>query len=55
MGWNYIKVSDGNNILEINNAIEKAKESDKPTIIESKNIIGFGSTNKVQIKFIVML
>nr|WP_276939786.1 transketolase [Helcococcus sueciensis] len=46
MGWNYIKVSDGNNILEINNAIEKAKESDKPTIIESKNIIGFGSTKQ---------
>ena len=46
MGWNYIKVSDGNNILEINNAIEEAKKSDKPTIIESKNIIGFGSTKQ---------
>lgn len=46
MGWNYIKVSDGNNILEINNAIEEAKKSDKPTIVESKNIIGFGSTKQ---------
>lgn len=46
MGWNYIKVKDGNNLSEINYAIEKAKISNKPTIIESKNIIGFGSTKQ---------
>lgn len=46
MGWNYIRVSDGNDLLEIDNAIIKAKKSDRPTIIESKNIIGFGSTKQ---------
>lgn len=46
MGWNYIKVKDGNNLLEINEAIKKAKKSYRPTIIESKNIIGFGSTKQ---------
>lgn len=51
MNWNYLKVLDGNNIDEINRAIEKAKISNKPTIIEVKNIIGCGSklqgTNKI--------
>lgn len=46
-GWNYIKVQDGNNIEEINNAIEQAKASKgKPTLIEVKTVIGFGSPNK---------
>ncbi len=43
MNWNYIKVNDGNNIDDINNAINMAKQSDKPTIIEVKTIIGYGS------------
>ncbi|MCT1796869.1 transketolase [Helcococcus kunzii] len=46
LGWNYLKVSDGNNLKEINDAISRAKTSNKPTIIESKNIIGFGSTKQ---------
>ena len=51
-GWNYIKVADGENIEEINKAIENAKTStDKPTIIEVKTKIGKYSslegTNKV--------
>ena len=47
-GWNYIHVKDGNDIEEISNAIEKAKaQNDKPTIIEVKTVIGFGSPNRV--------
>ncbi|WP_313891058.1 transketolase [Psychrobacillus sp.] len=46
-GWNYILVSDGNDIAEISAAIEKAKaQNDKPTIIEVKTVIGFGSPNR---------
>jgi len=52
MGWQYIKVSDGNDLNQINRAIKKAKaETSKPSIIEVKTIIGFGTsiagTNKV--------
>lgn len=46
-GWNYLHVADGNDIHEINNAIEKAKASKgKPTLIEIKTVIGYGSPNK---------
>ncbi|SOC38228.1 transketolase [Ureibacillus acetophenoni] len=46
-GWNYLHVADGTDINEINSAIEKAKQSnDKPTLIEIKTVIGFGSPNK---------
>ncbi|MEK4485316.1 transketolase [Psychrobacillus sp. FSL H8-0484] len=46
-GWNYILVKDGNDIAEISAAIEKAKaQNDKPTIIEVKTVIGFGSPNR---------
>ncbi len=42
-GWNYILVSDGNNLALINKAIKKAKKSLKPTLIEIKTLIGYGS------------
>ena len=46
-GWNYLKVQDGNDIDAINNAIEQAKSlKGKPTLIEVKTVIGFGSPNK---------
>ncbi|MFY3792790.1 transketolase [Ureibacillus sp. MALMAid1270] len=46
-GWNYIHVADGTDIDSINKAIEQAKQSkDKPTLIEIKTVIGFGSPNK---------
>lgn len=46
-GWNYELVKDGNNLEEINNAITRAKaQSEKPTIIEIKTIIGFGAPNE---------
>lgn len=43
-GWNYILVSDGNNTDLINSAINEAKNSDKPTFIEVKTIIGYASS-----------
>ena len=51
INWNYIKVENGTSIDEIDGAITIAKNSDKPTIIEIKTIIGNGSmyegTNKI--------
>ena len=44
LGLNYIKVDKGNSIDAISVAIEKAKQSvDKPTVIEIKTVIGYGS------------
>lgn len=44
LGLNYIKVANGNDPAEISEAISKAKLSeDKPTVIEIKTTIGFGS------------
>lgn len=45
MNWNYILVKDGNDISEISLAIDEAKKSDKPTIIEIKTTIGYGAPN----------
>lgn len=44
-GWNTLHV-DGHNHEEISTALEKAQESDKPTLISCKTTIGFGSPNK---------
>lgn len=47
MNWHYIKVEDGNNLLELDKAIKMAKlEDSKPTLIEVKTIIGQGSINQ---------
>ena len=45
-GWNTILVEDGANVDEVSAAIEQAKKSDKPTLIEVKTIIGAGSPNR---------
>lgn len=46
-GWNYLKVADGTDVDAINATIEEAKKSTgKPTLIEVKTVIGFGSPNK---------
>ena len=45
-GWNTILVEDGADVEAVNVAIEKAKQSDQPTLIEVKTIIGAGSPNK---------
>ncbi|WP_129688868.1 transketolase [Gottfriedia acidiceleris] len=46
-GWQVIRVEDGNNLDEITAAIQKAQEElSKPTLIEVKTTIGYGSPNK---------
>ena len=44
-GWNVIAV-DGHNHQEIDDALNQAKRSDKPTMIACKTIIAYGSPNK---------
>lgn len=45
--WHTIRVNDGNNLEEISKAIEEAKSvKDKPSLIEVKTVIGYGSPNK---------
>ena len=44
MGFNYIFVADGNSTENVIDAINKAKsQNDKPTIIEIKTVIGYGT------------
>lgn len=46
-GWQVIRVEDGNDTEAISKAIEQAKQNtDQPTLIEVKTIIGYGSPNK---------
>ncbi len=44
-GWNTMLVEDGNTNENILKALKDAKKSDKPTLIEVKTIIGYGSDN----------
>lgn len=46
MGWNTIFVKNGNSVSEISKAIEKAKKSQSPTLIQIKTIIGEGLLNQ---------
>ena len=43
MGFNYLSVKNVENTKSVSKAIEKAKESDKPTVIECHTVIGYGS------------
>lgn len=46
-GWQYLRVEDGNDIGAIGQAIEEAKKDLKrPTLIEVRTVIGYGSPNK---------
>ena len=46
MNWNYIRVEDGNDVDDIDEAIKLAKQSlVKPTLIEIKTVIGEGAPN----------
>ncbi|SET54278.1 transketolase [Salinibacillus kushneri] len=46
-GWQVLYVEDGNNLDEIRNAITTArKNTEQPTLIEIKTVIGYGSPNK---------
>jgi transketolase len=45
--WQVIRVEDGNDLDAISHAIEQARaNSDQPTLIEVKTVIGYGSPNK---------
>lgn len=41
-GWQVLQVKDGNNVEEINDAILKAKQDPRPTLIICKTTIGYG-------------
>ncbi|MBO0962905.1 transketolase [Neobacillus sp. MM2021_6] len=46
-GWQYLRVEDGNNLEEIAKALEEAKNDlDRPTMIEVRTVIGYGSPNR---------
>ncbi len=46
-GWQVLYVEDGNDIESISKAIEEGKaDTKRPTLIEIKTVIGFGSPNK---------
>jgi transketolase len=45
-GWHVSIVEDGNDTEAIVRALKEAKEDDRPSMIEVKTVIGFGSPNK---------
>ncbi|WP_047981181.1 transketolase [Ornithinibacillus contaminans] len=46
-GWQVLRVEDGNNLDEIRAAIKAAQaNTDQPTLIEIRTVIGYGSPNK---------
>ncbi|OMD56529.1 transketolase [Paenibacillus odorifer] len=46
-GWQVLRVEDGNDLPAIEKAINEAQaETSKPTLIEVKTVIGYGSPNK---------
>lgn len=46
-GWQHILVEDGNDLQAISDAIKAAKaETDKPSLIEIKTVIGYGAPNQ---------
>ena len=46
-GWQYLRVEDGNDLDAIYQALVEAKaDENRPTLIEVKTVIGYGSPNK---------
>ena len=46
-GWQYLRVEDGNNLEEITAALQEAQNDlQRPTLIEVKTVIGYGSPNR---------
>src|SRR4051812_3348396 len=45
-GWNVIRAVDGHNVEAVDAAIKTAKDSDKPTLICCKTVIGKGAVTK---------
>ncbi|MFA7105736.1 MAG: transketolase [Candidatus Izemoplasmatales bacterium] len=50
MNWEYQIVAEPNDLVGLGKAIEIARKSDKPSFIEVKSIIGFGSVNQATSK-----
>lgn len=46
MGFDYQLVDDANDVLAVSIAIEKAKHVNKPSFIEIKSVIGYGSSKQ---------
>lgn len=47
VGWHYLRVNDGTDTAEIEQAIQAAREhTAQPTLIEIKTVIGYGSPNR---------
>jgi transketolase len=44
--WQYLRVEDGNDLAAIEKAVLEAKKDPRPTLIEVKTVIGYGSPNK---------
>ncbi|SFP99849.1 transketolase [Salibacterium halotolerans] len=45
-GWHTVFVEDGNDMASIEKALQEARESSRPSLIEVKTEIGFGAPNK---------
>lgn len=45
-GWHTVFIEDGNDVDALEAAIEEAKQSPKPSMIEVKTVIGYGAPNK---------
>ena len=46
LGWNFIHVTDGNDIEALAAALDSARHSDSPTLIQMDTLIGYGSVNQ---------
>lgn len=47
LAWNVVKVADGNDLVALGEAYEKAAQcEDRPTLVIVKTIIGYGAPNK---------
>lgn len=46
LGWDYFFVKDGEDVDLIDKALTSAKKTDKPSLIEVKTVIGFGSSKQ---------
>ncbi|RKN82137.1 transketolase [Paenibacillus ginsengarvi] len=44
--WHYSRVEDGNDLAAIEKAVLEAKNDPRPSLIEVKTVIGYGSPNK---------
>lgn len=45
-GWQVLRVADGNNVEEIDAAIQQAKKDPRPSLIICRTIIGYGMPNR---------